>query len=326
VSRTGRILLAVAAAWALSAAARASATPSLRPAFSKRPTYGESYTFIADLEDGGYVQVSLGITNLLPGSTKGVCRALVVQPAGAIWKESDRFGRDRVSWSLDQEERLSIGTCSAWIDDAATAVEARLGGGRVRLVFGARPVRRASREVQVAVGDDRYQAEVLLERSPVIATLALPHEPERTIAGGGYADHSRSTVPPREVARRWVRFRALRGERGLLLLGREGRDGRFAPVWTCSEDGCQLFSAFRLDGDGSGASPAFRVSVENDAAALSVRSGRLLYRDAPVEDLGVLGKIVAPFTGSPITYVYRATARDRAGQALEGILEVELND
>ncbi|MFL5299725.1 MAG: hypothetical protein ACJ79R_05195, partial [Anaeromyxobacteraceae bacterium] len=56
---------------------------------------------------------------------------------------------------------------------------------------------------------------------------------------------------------------------------------------------------------------------------VDLRSGRLLYRDAPVEDLGLLGKLVRPFTGNPVTYVIRAQAQDGAGAPIEGILEVE---
>ncbi|HEX7623115.1 MAG TPA: hypothetical protein VF400_06050 [Anaeromyxobacteraceae bacterium] len=297
----------------------------LKPLLLKRGTYGESFTFVADLDDGSYLQLSLGMTNLGPGSTKGICRALLVPATGAPWKASTRVGRDEIRWSSDDEERLSIAGCAAAVGDAETVVEVKLERGAVRLAFAARP-RREGQESVVSVEGGRYLSDVLLYRAPVIATVTLPGGITRTVAGAGYLDHTRSTIAPKDLARRWVRFRGLRGERGLLLLGREGHDGRFAPLWSCSEPGgCRELASFRVERQGRGGATSFRVELASGAAPIEIRSARLLYRDAPLEDLGLLGKLIAPFTGSPVTYVYRAAAEDAAGAPVDGILEVELS-
>ena len=304
----------------------ANATTWLRPLFLKRSSYGESFTFIADLDDGSYVQVSMSITNLGLGSTRGLCRALVIAPQGAPWNGSAHFGLAALKWTAGAVERLSIGTCSAWGEATASGAEVQLEHGTVRLVFGARIQLQSPRDATVSVGEGRYQTEVLLYRAPVSATLALPGQPPRDISGAGYLDHTRNTVPPTDLANRWIRFRALRGGNGLLLLGREGRDGRFAPLWSCrSSDRCREYQSFRLQRDGPDKAPAFRVDVVGAQGAIQIRSGRLLYRDAPIENLGVAGKLVAPFTGSPVTYVYRAAATDGANPPVDGILEVELS-
>jgi len=309
----------------LAAPAAARASTWLKPLLLKRGTYGESLTFVADLDDGTYLQLSFGMTNLGPGSTKGVCRALLVPVTGAPWKASVRVGRDEIRWSSGDEERLSIAGCSATVGEAGTAVEVKLGGGAIRLALAARP-RLEGQESALAVEGGRYLSEVLLHRAPVTATVALPGTAPRTIAGAGYLDHTRSTIAPKDLARRWVRFRGLRGERGLLLLGREGHDGRFAPLWSCAEPGsCRELASFRVERQGRGGATAFRVELASGDSPIEIRSARLLYRDAPVEDLGILGALIAPFTGSPVTYVYRATAQDGAGAPLEGILEVELS-
>ncbi len=310
---------------ALSVPAEASATTWLRPLFLKRPSYGESFTFIVDLDDGGYVQLSLSVTNLGPGSTKGLCRAIVIPPRATPWKASAHFGRDALTWTDGAEERLSIGTCSAWVEGATSGAEVQLEHGTVRLAFGARILLRSPHDSLVSIGENRYQTEVLAYRVPVSASLALPGLARRAVSGEGYIDHTRSTVPPKDLASRWVRFRALRGEAGLLLLGREGRDGRFSPLWACRSPGlCREYRSFRLERDGGGKAPAYRVDVVGSEDPIQIRSGRLLYRDAPIEDLGVPGKLLTPFTGSPVTYVYRATAREGAHAPVEGILEVDL--
>jgi hypothetical protein len=322
--RLQRAVVAAALVAALGAPAPAASSSALRPLWLKRSSYGESFTFIADLDDGTYVQLSLSFTNLGPGPTKGLCRALVVRAAGGAWKASTRVGRDSYSWRDAEEERLAIGPCAAWIDGAATGVEVPLEGGSVRLLFAARPGRRAGREAVVTAGAERYDTEVLLHHVPVSATIALPGDAERHLAGGGYLDHTRSTISPVSLAARWVRFRALRGERALLVLGRQSHDGRFTPLWACEGPACRDYAGFKVDRDGAGRAPAFRIQVAGAEDPLDIRSGRLLYRDAPVEDLGVLGKLVMPFTGNPVTYVYRARASEDRGAPVEGILAVEM--
>jgi hypothetical protein len=325
MARSPHLAAALALAALASSPVEARASVALKPLLLKRGSYGESFTFIADLEDGTYVQASLSFTNLGPGSTKGLCRGLVVRPSGTPWKAATRVGKDAYGWRGGADERLAIGPCAAWIDGSATGVEVALEGGTVRLVFTERAAPRATRDSSVTVGEGRYQTEVLLFRAPVTATLALPGEAERRAVGGGYLDHTRSTVPPKDLAARWVRFRALRGDRPLLILGREGQDGRYTPLWACEGQGrCRDYAAFRVERQGAGDAPAFRVAVSGEREPVDIRSGRLLYRDAPVEDLGILGKLVRPFTGNPVTYVYRGQAKEGDAAPVDGILEVQI--
>jgi hypothetical protein len=297
----------------------------LRPLFSRRPSYGESFTFVADLEDRTYVHLTLSLTNLGPGSMKGICHAVVVSGDGAVWRASTRVGRDELSFTDGPPEKVSIGRCSAWDSDEATGVDVQLDEGTVKLAFAGRLLRRSPREAIATVGDDRYQSEVLAYRMPVTATLALKGRPARSGAGLGYIDHSRSTVQPKDLAKRWVRFRGLRGDRGLLVLGREAQDGRMAPLWACRDvDTCRDLRTFSVARTGPEKAPAFTVELKGDGPPIKIASGSLLIREAPVEDLGLLGKMVAPFTGSPVTYTYRAQALEEGSAPTDGILEVEV--
>jgi hypothetical protein len=300
----------------------AAASTALRPLLLERGTYGESFTFVADLEDGTYVQAGLSFTNLGPGSTKGICRAVVVTPDGGMWEAHERYARSEISWRDGGDERLAVGPCAAWVDEGGSGMEVKLDGGTVHLATPEHP-RRQGGEAAIQVGGRPYQGEVLLYRAPISLALALPRAMPRTIGGAGYLDHTRSAVATKDLARRWIRFRALRGDRALLVLGREGQDGSFGPLWACREAGCQHEESFSPERRGGGRETSFAIEVRG-AAPLRIRSGRLLYRDAPVEQLGVLAPLLRPFTGSPVTYVYRAIADDGAGAPVEGILEVEL--
>jgi hypothetical protein len=293
------------------------------PTLSGRDAYGESHTFIADLDDGTYVHISLAITNLGPGGLKGICQGRVVPPRGPAWRAFTRVGRDGWSWKGGDGEHLQIGPCSAWLAGGETRVEVPLEGSSVRLLFSAIPRGRAGRDTVVVQGTDLYRSEIFLSRTPVTATLALPGRPPWSASGSGYYDHSRSTIPPRQIARRWVRFRALRGPRPLLLLGREGPDGRMGPVWTCrGPSDCRVEDSFEVERTGGDSAPTFRVSVRGEGRTLTLTSGRLIYREAPIEDLGIIGKLVAPFVGSPVNYVCRAQATGE-GDPIDGVLEVE---
>jgi hypothetical protein len=312
-----------ALALALGAPRPAAASAALRPLLLERGTYGESFTFVADLEDGTYVQAGLSFTNLGPGSTKGICRALVVTPDGGVWEAHERYARAEISWRNGGDERLVVGPCAAWVEEGGSGMEVKVGGGTVRLATPERP-RRQGGESAIQVGGRPYQGEVLLYRAPVSLGLALPRAVARTVGGAGYLDHSRSAIAPKDLARRWIRFRALHGDRALLVLGREGHDGSFGPLWSCREAGCQHEESFAAERRGGGQDTSFAIEVRGEAP-LRIRSGRLLYRDAPLEKLGILAPLLRPFTGSPVTYVYRATAEDGAGTQVGGILEVELS-
>ncbi len=314
----------VAAALAAGAlgAAPAGRREVLRPLWHPSENYGETYTFVADLDGGGYVQLSLGITNLGPGTSHGLCRAVVVLPDKHPWVEDERVPSEDWNYRAGAE-RLEVGPCAA-TGGAGTAVEARLAGSVLRLDFEGplRPTRPPG--AVVTDGEDRFTSEVLLWRVPVAAVLSFPGAPPIVAKGGGYADHSRGSIPTRSLARAWVRFRGLRGERGLLVLGRESPRGAFAPVWS-TEDLSTFaeYPGFRLRRSGPDGRPSFRVELPAASPSLEIESGELLYRDAPVEGLGILGALLKPFVGNPVTWVYRACART-AGRTVPGILEVEV--
>lgn len=303
----------------------AGASTMLRPVVTSHGNYGETFTFIADLDDGTYVQLSLGFTNLGPGSVKAICRALVIPPGGPLWQASTRVGRDDWSWTEGESERLSIASCAAAIEGPMTRVEVPLDGGVVQLRFSAPPTRRLPADASFGSIERYYRTEILLYRTRLDATVQLPRSPSRVVAGSGYLDHTRSTIRPKDLAAEWVRFRALRGDRGVVLLARRAHDGRINPAWACDPPGrCRHFTSYTVDRVGEGKSPSFRVTFPSDRDPVRIDSGRLLYRDDPIGDLGVLGKVAAPFFGSPVTYVYRARLDDGHASPIEGILEVEL--
>jgi|GEM_PF-1157808 len=316
--------LAVAATLALPPVAAASAV--LEPKPSRSDNYGESFTFIGDLEGGTFIFAQLTVTNIGPGSRNGICRTTVLTPGQKPWTAQAKVKpRD---WRYDADTAtLHMGPCSARSADGATRVEVPLDGGRVVLEYAAAMAPAPLERSEVEVGRERYHHEVTVAFSALKATVKRPKAEEVSYAGGGYADHTRSTIAPAKLAKRWVRFRALRGDEKLVLLAREGQDGEYGPMYTWEEGASQarLLEHFTLAREGSKERSAWTVELFADgASAMVLRSTSLLQRSAPVEDLGMLSGIVRPVLGSPVTYLHRAVL-ERAGKApVPGLMEVTL--
>lgn len=290
---------------------------------SSADPYLESFTFVSDLDDGTFLHVQLAVTNVGPGAGHGVCRLVVADGTRPVWGGGLRV--DRAGWKDSTPTHLQIGTCEAEATENGTRVRVALDDASVDLVFVEAARARDPVAADVTVDGARYVATILHERAPVHGTLKMKTASSRDVRGFGYADHSRSEVVGSRLARRWVRFRALGDGGPVLLLAREGLDGAFSPAWAQGRDRARLaLERFDVSRSGAAKEPSFRIAFGHESRVAQVQSTRLLYRSAPVEELGVIGHLVKPFVGSPVTYMHRAALSWRDGSTIEGILEVSL--
>jgi len=198
-------LLTLLAALTLPTLAGANAV--LEPLPSSNDNYGESFTFMVDLEDGTFVFTQFSITNLGPGSRHGICRATVVRPGQKVWAPQVKVDSDE--WGYDAAtSTLKMGPCTLHAG-SGTFLSLPLDGGLVNITFTDPPSPKSLPGSEVAVGTARYRHEVLLPFSAAKVSLRLPKSNALLeLSGTGYADHSHSTVAPAKLARSWVRFRA----------------------------------------------------------------------------------------------------------------------
>lgn len=314
--------------WCVLASRVAGAALPLQPTMLDLERYAETFTVIADLADGSYLQLQLAISNLGLGSAKGACRALLVPPVGAPWTAARSWRRSDWSYTATKHPALAIGDCTARAGEQLT-VTARLDGRTVQLVLAAPVTPVSPPGNQVGQGDDFYWYEILVPWAPATAELTTPAGTPRRLVGFGYADHSRATMVPADLARRWVRFRGLGAARGLLLLGRQPAGGGPWQSWTWVRGqpgptggrGVELVA--QPLGDGTRAWVALITAAQQAGGVIALTPLELLYRYAPVEEHGLLGAIVRPLVGSPVTYTYRAVA-ERVGDSrpIAGIMEV----
>lgn len=319
------LFIALGLAWMTPAAEAAQA---LMPQVRAEDDYGETFTFIADFDDGTYVQLQLGVTNLGPGSRHGLCRGMVKAPRGSAWSAFERFSESEWRWTGGEEEKLTIGPCWATSGASGTRVHVAVDGRTVDLAFPSTMAPEPAPGSPIKKGDRTFEAWTALRFTRVSATLELRSSPRTSLEGGGYADHSRSTAGAKDLAKSWVRFRALRSP-GLLFSGRLTEKGETAPVWLWREgEEPKLLTRFaaRRSG-GTRAEPTWKATFEGEGMVGTIASTSLVFRHAPVEEIGgVLASLLTPLVGSPVTWTHRATLRLSDGTEAEGILEVEFSD
>ncbi|HYH98728.1 hypothetical protein [Hyalangium sp.] len=305
----------------------AGASAALEPLPSSNDNYGESFTFMVDLEDGTFVFTQFSITNLGPGSRHGICRATVVRPGQKTWAPQVKVDSDE--WGYDAAtSTLKMGPCTLHAG-SGTFISLPLDNGLLNITFSDAPAPKSPPGSEVIVGNARYRHEVLLPFSAAKVSLRMPKSNALLeLSGKGYGDHSHSTVAPAKLARSWVRFRALRDTPNLLLLAREGFDGGFSPayLWPAGGEpqGLERFSLRRQEGDSKKA--GWEADLNGAGGTLLLRSTSLLLRNAPVQDLGLLGSLVRPVVGSPVTYLMRAVLQRPGQPDVKGLMEVTLDE
>ncbi len=319
------LLPALAAALLCVAASRpAGAAGLLEPTLLEPRSYAESFTFVADLDDGTYVQAQLAITNVGLTSGRGACRAVVVAPGRDPWRAARVVDRDDWRYDAAPSPVLAVGPCRATATADALSIEARLEDGSVAVTL-----RRAARRVappdhEVRTSSGFYDVELLVPWAAAEVTLAVPGAPARVASGRGYADHSRSTTMPGDLARGWVRFRALGGDCPALLLLRLPPGGGPARGWLwqgdTEADPRPIEGRVALpDPDRPGSS--FDLGIGELALRLWPRA--LLVRSAPAEEFGVLGRLVSAWIGLDVTTTHRTTIEGLPGCGrTDGILEL----
>jgi hypothetical protein len=295
----------------------------LEPRLEAREKYGETFTFVADLDDGTYVHLQLAVSNLGRGDGKGACRALVVEPDGHSWSTASTTASDGWSYSATPVTRLDVGECQATAQDSLT-VDVTFGDGRASLSFRNGVHRTQPPDNLVRDGEDSYWYEILVPWTTTHAVLRLPGQPEREANGRGYADHSRTTMLPRQLARSWVRYRGLGEGRPELMLARlPPGDGPWQGWhWNIGDAGPSVLTHLDL-AETSGGWSATATAADGDSVVYETT--KLLSRFAPLSEHAVLQELARPIVGNPVTLTWRARARRGADVLGEGIMEVTQN-
>ena len=146
-------------------------------------------------------------------------------------------------------------------------------------------------------------------------------------SGMGYADHSRSIGWPRDIAHRWIRFRALNGDQHINILAREPRPGKPARGWFWKEgQEREELKRVSIQSRGQRHARKWRVLLNTESyGAWKITGMELLHRSAPVEEQGFIAGFAKALVGNPVTYTFRGRLTNKAGTVREdGLFEVAL--
>jgi hypothetical protein len=313
------------AAWAL---AYGQPPPVFVPTPTNDEAFSETYTTIADLEDGTYIHLQLAITNLGPGDQHGICNIRVVDKGTKPWNAAKKFDREEWKDLPGPPSSLTIGSCKAVAGDKLDVTSA-IDNGSVHVTLFARPAPVSPPDPHLTLSSGFYESEILVPWAKAIVDLKLPDQPSRTLNGHGYADHSRSAALPNKLARMWFRFRGLDDARSALAMVRypPGTDPPTGYTWTQSKPGPERIRRAKI-AHTTGKLPQWRGLIEtSDGKTWRITSKELLHRAAPVEEYGIIGAVLGSVIGNPVTYTFRAVLEtSSAGDALSGILETEVHE
>ncbi len=308
----------------------ATAEDILKPTLMGSETFVESYVVIADLQDGSFLKVQQVVSNVGPGDGKGACRAWIAEKGQPLWTDSKIVEREEWNYSQKPEPVLAMGKCTM-TGGKNYRIHAQVSGAQIDIEMEASQEGHLMRKVSTFKdGEDFYSLDILAPWLKIKANYQRPGQKMRTSNGFAYFDHSRSTTLPRQLAKRWIRFRGFEEGKSSLVLVREPMKGALSG-WKIDQAeaaaGQKAVTRMQVRTQGKGLKKQTKVLLAGEKGPFRIISKELIQRDAPVEEQGMLGKIVGQIIGNPVTYTYRAVLEEKkTRRRLAGIFEITDNN
>lgn len=281
----------------------------LKPRLLQPEAYSETYTAVLELEEDIHIQIQFAVTNIGIGDQHSMCRVLFSDRDGA-WNESPVFGRDQ--WWFEPPAKLAIGPCSIEAEQGRTTIVAEVARGRFEAVLSG-SIERTSPPCHLIEADDGFfDNEILLPWAEAEVRLGMMDQPKRLLRGHGCLYHFWVTAWPAGLARRWVRLYGLSAEGSLLLVSHfpPGEEPAQGSLWSPGAP-CPIPIDSLVMDDVNEAGHGFSITAGEHSYRLHMT--QLLYRHAPLEEVGLLGRIISFFMGNWVTRTYRAELRIEEG-------------
>lgn len=310
------------------------------PRASSVEGYSEQWSFSHELTGGGALSVQVVVSNAGLGDGKGGLKVDLRLPDGTRRRVRERCTvRGRV-----HEGRAELTCAGLTVASSLDGYVATLEGDGLRLKAGVRCTTPAWRpgDGRVSYDDDGRQVYELLvpvPRGELSGTLAVGEQPQRALRGVAFADHSRSTLGPHLVAKRWLRFKRLTPALSVLFATWQAPSGeRFAYLLATDAKGRQLASAAPVVQEGA-LQPApnraayalphdLRITAEQGGGRVEVRvAGAQLARTKDMlGSLNALERLVARRFSDPFGYSLRGQLEIRWEQGGEVLHQVRAED
>ena len=300
----------------------------LQPQSGEGMTYTESFTSMALLQDGTFVVMGFMFSNLPFASGKGGCSLTVVRPGQPDWRAQSKVDAEHWYAAPSPVPTLMVGDCRMTASSTGLQVDVELEGTTALLHLDAPAKEVLPPSEPVRVEGRWYASSILVPFANAELTLAQPGKPVETLHGMGYADHSRSTALPPQLARGWIRFRGHSGRCGAVLQVRlpPGADSLGSGyLWQEGAAAPQALDNLKI-GLPVADLPAARVQLswQIEGATWSLRAQKRLRRSEPVRDAGFLGRLASHWVGDILNETFYATLEGPGSCGpVPGVLEVE---
>ena len=308
------------------------------PKLASPEEYSETFSLIADLGAKGYLQAQMMISNLGPGDHHGLCKILFIRADGKSKLLSQRFDED--DWEYKKSDTLQSEFCSFSNASATSDASSTSNDGRFRFSWkfknshGTITSPTKARRFQPPGSSIRpkkgvYDYDILIPHA--LGTLAFKVggqeiQQEAPI----FVDHSRSTTRPKDLACGWFRMRSLTNSSARLLLWRLKPDCKSGEGWlwlppAAPEKIVSLETSKTPetpDADGK-----VQTTIRTSSTHHTITVSKRLFRFAPVEEYGFLGRLAMPFVGNPITQTWRGKIHAQGTKAQSrAIIEVTCDE
>lgn len=193
----------------------------LQPHLYGTESYSESWSHGVWNEQGKFLLgVDFIVTNLGIGDHHGAVALDLVDEDGRHKHCKKEYDDDEWKWSRN-DFRLDFGGNHLSGDTKSLQIEVACQQYRVRLTFENQLPAAKPGSGELSFGNEgNYWLVFTSPRARVSGTVTSADK-SRKISGIGYADHSRMTIAPYDMARRWFRFKHVVADHSLVLAAME---------------------------------------------------------------------------------------------------------
>lgn len=275
----------------------------LAPHLLEPEAYSETYHTVLELGDGIHIQIQFAITNIGIGDRNSMCRVLFVDEEKA-WNAERIF--DRSGWTFKPPGHLEIGNCYINAENDVTIIFAEVENGRVlvKLSEPIRPVKPPGHLIQA--GKHFFHFQILMPWAQAEVRYEPKESPARSVKGYGCMYHYWVTAWPGDLARRWVRVFGMRANGAFIVISHYPpgkKEPATGSIWLPGAPAPVVFDALQMENTTKGNQT---LSISSNDVTYRLVMHKQLYRHAPLEQVGFVGRIIELFTGNWVTRTYRA--------------------
>jgi len=265
----------------------------LAPHLLEPEAYSETYHTVLELEESIHIQIQFTITNIGIGDRNSMCRVLYVDEKDA-WNVERVFNRD--GWTFKPPGQLEIGKCYITAENNATTIFAEVKNilVSVKLAESISPIKPPGHLIQA--GKHFFNFQILMPWARADVRYDINESTDRSVKGYGCMYHYWVTAWPGDLARQWVRVFGMNDAGSFIVISHYPpgiNEPAIGSIWLPGEPGPVAFDTLQMENTTDGNKT---LAILSNNVTYRLALNKQLYRHAPLEQVGFLGRIIRLFT------------------------------